>query len=124
MVTVTARNALLLRIQSVRVQSNAVRQSHQRFLTTRTTVAASASGGATPSPSPTPLRQLVGDLKSGTLSASALMQTTLDRIEDMKRLNAFVCVEEAELLMRNRCSAERLRLTTTLHLRGLVLPSH
>ena len=100
MVTVTARNALLLRIQSVRVQSNAVRQSHQRFLTTRTTVAASASGGATPSPSPTPLRQLVGDLKSGTLSASALMQTTLDRIEDMKRLNAFVCVEEAELLMR------------------------
>lgn len=49
---------------------------------------------------PASLRQLVGDLRSGALSPSVLMQTTIDRIQEMQRLNAFVCLEDAEVLMK------------------------
>ncbi len=60
---------------------------------------------------PTSLRQLVGDLKSGRITATALMQTTIERIQELKRLNAFVCVEDAELLMKMAAASD---ITTPL----------
>ena len=88
-------------------------QDAGRWTRTRTTllrarkVAAGAAGAAGHQrATPTSLRQLVGDLKSGRTTAATLMQTTIERIQELERLNAFVCVQDAELLMKMAAASD------------------
>ena len=88
-------------------------QDAGRWTRTRTTllrarkVASGAAGAAGHQrATPTSLRQLVGDLKSGRTTAATLMQTTIERIQELERLNAFVCVQDAELLMKMAAASD------------------
>lgn len=95
----------ILHMQTHKLVGSPSRASHGPRRTLRTSKVAAAAAESQKVP-PASLRQLVGDLKSGRTSASTIMQTTLDRIQDMKRLNAFVCVEDTDLLMEMAAAAD------------------
>ncbi len=99
----------ILNMQGVHMRASSRARTSTRARTwtrARTSLRSCKVAANAASYAPTSLRQLVGDLKSGRTTASALMQTTIERIQELKRLNAFVCVEDAELLMKMAAEAD------------------
>ncbi len=95
--------------QILNMQRRVRTRATSRATRTKTSLRAgkvTAGAVGTRSSAPASLRQLVGDLKSGRTTASTLMQTTIERIQELKRLNAFVCVEDADLLMKMAAAAD------------------